>query len=340
MNNLFNILTNSTILITGATGFIGGLLVDELISMNNLYNTGINLILPVRNLKKAKEKYPIDKDQYKSITLIETSLENFQLEKLDMPIDYIFHCASTTSSSIMISNPVEVADGIVLGTKNILELARIKQIKSMVYLSSMEVYGIIDSTCGLITENMLGDVDIFSARSCYPLGKRMAEHYCHIYYKQYGLPVKIARLAQTFGYGISKDDNRVFAQFARAVINNQDIVLHTKGLSMGNYCESKDAINGLLTILVKGCDGEAYNVVNEENTMRICEMAKLVVEKIAKGKIKIIYDIPHNNTYGYARDTGLRLSSEKLRGLGWRPTKNLEEMFLELIDYMKNNNNF
>ena len=58
MNNLFNILTNSTILITGATGFIGGLLVDELISMNNLYNTGINLILPVRNLKKAKKNIP------------------------------------------------------------------------------------------------------------------------------------------------------------------------------------------------------------------------------------------------------------------------------------------
>ncbi len=335
MNILFNILTNSTILITGATGFIGGLLVDELISMNNLYNTGINLILPVRNLKKAKEKYPIDKDQYKSITLIETSLENFQLEKLDMPIDYIFHCASTTSSSIMISNPVEVADGIVLGTKNILELARIKQIKSMVYLSSMEVYGIIDSTCGLITENMLGNVDIFSARSCYPMGKRIAEHYCYTYYKEYGVPVKIARLAQTFGYGVDKDDNRVFAQFAKAAILGEDIVLHTEGLSMGNYCESKDVVNALFTILEKGQAGEAYNVVNEENTMQIRDMAKLVAEKIADGRINVVFDIPKDHSYGYAKDTQLRLSSEKLRKLGWRPTKSLEAMYRDLITWMK-----
>lgn len=334
MYNHINTLKNSTILITGATGFIGGLLVEELVAINKLYNNGIKLILPVRNLKKAQEKYHLDKDGNHSVTFIEASVEDIRPEQLDMPIDYIIHCASVTTSSVMLSNPVEVADGIVLGTKKILEIARKKKIRSMVYLSSMEVYGTIDESSGLTTENMLGDVDIFSARSCYPLGKRMAEHYCYIYHKQYGVPVKIARLAQTFGYGISKDDNRVFAQFAKAVINNEDIVLHTKGLSMGNYCESKDAVSAIFTILEKGQDGEVYNVVNEENTMRICDMAKLVAEKIAHGKIRIIYDIPDNNTYGYARDTKLRLSSGKLRSLGWKPTKNLEEMYRDLIEYL------
>lgn len=325
----------STILITGATGFIGGLLVDEILSMNRQNNAGINLILPVRNLKKARERYPEDREEYKSIALIETSLEDLKPDKLDMPVDYIFHCASATSSALMISNPVEVANGIVIGTRNILELARIKQIKSMVYLSSMEVYGTVGSDCGLVTENMMGDVDIFSARSCYPLGKRMAEHYCYIYCKEYGVPVKIARLAQVFGYGVSKDDSRVFAQFARSVINNEDIVLHTKGLSMGNYCESKDAVRALFTILEKGQDGEAYNVANEENTMRICDMAGLVAERIAEGRIRVKYDIPDKDTYGYARETHLRMSSGKLHKLGWKPTKNLEDMYKDLIDYLK-----
>lgn len=328
-----NVLNNTTILITGATGFIGGLLVNEFISMNIFNNARIKLILPIRNLQKAREKYPIQDEKYKCISFIETSLDGYQIHQIDMPIDYIFHCASVTTSSIMISNPIEVADGIVLGTKNLLELARQKKVKSMVYLSSMEVYGIINSYGQLVTEDMLGDMDIFSARSCYPLGKRMAEHYCYIYSKQYGVPVKIARLAQTFGYGISKDDNRIFAQFARSVINNENIVLHTEGLSMGNYCESKDAIRGLLIILDQGKDGEAYNIVNEENTMQIRDMAKLVTEKISKGKIKVLYNISDKHDYGYAKDTYLKLSSAKLRSLGWKPTKSLEEMYLDLIHW-------
>ena len=336
MHDIIKNFTGSTILITGATGFIGSLIAEELLEFNSLYNAGIKLILPVRNIEKASKKYPAGNDKYKEVSLLETSLADIRAEKLDMPIDYIIHCASITTSSVMVSNPVEVADGIVVGTKNILELARIKKIKSMVYLSSMEAYGVIGSDCGLVTENMLGDVDIFSARSCYPLGKRMAEHYCYIYYKQYGVPVKIARLAQVFGYGVDKNDTRVFAQFARAVINNEDIVLHTKGQSIGNYCESKDAINGIFTILERGQNGEAYNVVNEENTMRICDMAKLVAEKIAGGKIRVIYDIKDNSKLEYAKDTFLRMSSEKLRKLGWKPTKNLEDMYNDLIDYLKN----
>ena len=84
-------------------------------------------------------------------------------------------------------------------------------------------------------------------------------------------------------------------------------------------------------------DGEAYNVVNEENTMQIRDMAKLVVDDIAKGKIKIIYDIPWSNQYGYASDTGLRLSSEKLRKLGWKPRKTLKEMYTDMIKDWNNN---
>ena len=329
-----NNLANSTVLITGATGFIGGLLSNELISMNTLYNMGIKLVIPVRDIIKARQIYPPDEEKYKSITFIETSLENLHPGSFDMPIDYIFHCASTTQSAAMISCPVEVADGIVIGTKNILRLAYEKRVKSMVYLSSMEVYGVIDSDEHKITEDMLGELDIYSGRSCYPLGKRMAEHYCYIYHKQYKVPVKIARLAQVFGYGVDPDDNRVFAQFARAASSGEDIVLHTEGLSMGNYCESRDAINALLIILDRGQDGEAYNVVNEDNTMRICDMAMLVAERIAEGKIKVLYDIQKHNVFGYARDTKLRLSSEKLRKLGWKPRKNIEEMYRDLISHM------
>lgn len=332
--------TKRSILITGATGLIGRLLIKEIvdcsIGKNDIFlkkrMPKIRLILLVRNETQAKvqlanilNKTGID------IVFLETSVEVLKAHKVLDSIDYIFHCASTTKSVEMISQPIEVADGIVLGTKNVLELARQQKIKSMVYLSSMEVYGKVADTGALLLEDQLGDISLNSARSCYPLAKRMAEHYCYLYWREFGVPVKIARLAQTFGTGVSPKDERVFVQFARAVVENKDIVLRTAGTSMGNYCASEDALRAIFTILLKGVNGEVYNVTNEANTMRIREMAELVVTKIAKGHIKVQYDLDYCNTYGYPPDTGLRLSAMKLRKLGWQPTKELEEMYGDLI---------
>ena len=275
-----------------------------------------------------------------NILYVEYDLNNLQkcysnLEDLNIKPDYIIHCASPTQSSYMISNPVETIDSIVIGTKNVLELAKRFNVKSMVYLSSMEVYGQIDCSDGRrVCEDELGNIDLFNVRSSYPLGKRMAENLCYSYYKEYNVPVKIARLAQTFGKGVSKDDTRVFAQFAKAVMEEKDIVLHTLGDSMGNYCDIDDAISAIMLILEKGKLGEAYNIVNESNTMTIREMAELVTNTIAQGQIKVIYDIPNENQYGYAAKTGLRLSSEKLRQLGWKSEKNMEDMYKEMIHSM------
>lgn len=328
-------------LITGATGFIGSLIVKVLLENPDYLKGNIKIIGFVRDIEKAQRIYKNYNNNY--LKFISSDILNFaqSLEKYIIDTkenawipDYIFHCAAITKSEMMIANPVETGDGIVLGTRNVLEGVRTLKIKSMVYLSSMEVYGKVDDMGTLVTEEMLGDLNIFSARSCYPLGKRMAEQYCYSYCYEYGVPVKIARLAQTFGTGILPGENRVFAQFAKAVQENSNIVLHTDGKTMGNYCDSKDAVRALFLLLYEGLNGEAYNIVNEANTMSIRNMAKLVVDRIAHGKIEIVYEIPEENKYGYATDTGLRLSSEKLRALGWKSTKNIEEMFLDMIEWM------
>ncbi len=323
------------IMITGATGFIGYLLVRRIMEQNSEQN--ICLVLPVRDVKRAKERFKETLNSQKEVMWIETALETMDIEEINLPIDYIIHCACVTGSSEMIEHPVEVADGIVLGTKSVLELARKKQVKSMVYLSSMEVYGNVKDIGRPREEGELGEISLENPRSCYPVAKRMAEHYCHLYYSQYGVPVKVARLSQVFGRGVRLNDNRVFMQFARAVRNSKDIVLHTDGSSMGNYCESGDAVKGILTILDKGADGETYNVVNEENTMRIREMAQLVAERIAEGRIKVIYDIPEGNPFGYGVTTELKLSSQKLRKLGWKPHKDMEVMYRELLAWIEEN---
>ena len=127
------------------------------------------------------------------------------------------------------------------------------------------------------------------------------------------------------------NDHRVYMQLARAILEEKDIVLKTRGTSMGNYCAIDDAVEGIWTILWKGKDGETYNVVNEANTMRIRDMAELVAEQVAGGKVKVRVEAEDAVKNGYAPDTGLRLSGKKLQGLGWRPTKGLVEMYQEVL---------
>lgn len=309
-------------LITGATGYIGSLIATEVLKQGN------QATLIVRNKQKLKPRLK------EHVDAIEADIrERDFINKVTTSIDHIIHCAAITQSAYMIAHPVEVADTIINGTRNILELAKKTHVKSMVYLSSMEVYGKIDCSNGKrISEEQLGDIDLLETRSCYPMAKRMAENYCYLYYKEYGVPVKIARLAQTFGRDISKEDNRVFAQFANAVCRQKDIILHTKGNSVGNYCDVDDAVNGILFLLLNGESGEAYNIVNEANTMTIREMAEMVARKIANNQIGIKYDIPEDNLFGYATETGLRLSGERMKLLGWEATTSLEEMYRRLID--------
>ncbi|HBA68072.1 MAG TPA: hypothetical protein DCZ40_01770 [Lachnospiraceae bacterium] len=317
----------NTYLITGATGYIGSMLVKHITKTDK----EAHITVIVRDRAKAENMLP------SAVHFVEADLtDRVQMAALDCRCDYIIHCASITESVRMISHPVEVTESIVNTTQHVLELARRGSVKSMVYLSSMEVYGSIDCQDGCRTteeEALRGEVELLASRSCYPLGKRMAENICHSYYKEYGVPVKIARLSQTFGEGVLPSDRRVFVQFAKAVKAGSDIVLHTQGHSMGNYCGIHDAISGIMTILEKGTSGEAYNVVNENNTMTIRQMAEFVADRIAGGKIKVAYDIAKDDRHGYAADTGLRLSGKKLMSLGWKPEEALEDMYSQLIRF-------
>lgn len=323
-------------LVTGITGFLGGMAARKIMCSEDFKKGTVKIAGITRDVCKARKLF--QNTENSDFLMFESDIRNkgSLLSAIDMPIDYIIHCASVTQSAEMVRHPVETADSIVLGTCNMLELARKKQIKDMVYLSSMEVYGLVNDIGRMRMEGELGDVDLFSSRSCYPLGKRIAEHYCYLYQQEYGIPVKIARLAQTFGKSIRLDDNRVYMQFARAAYEGRDIVLKTKGDSMGNYCASDDAVDAIFTILYHGKAGEAYNVVNEANTMCIRDMAELVAGHIAGGQIDVRMELEDSGTTGYAPDTGLRLSGEKLRKLGWHPSKKLTEMYQDVIQELKN----
>lgn len=323
-----------TYFITGATGLIGGSLVRSIAETQEYIEGHCSVIVLVRDTMRFQTIFhDID---CRNIRLIEGDLCDVSLSVLiPEKLDYIIHCAAPTASAYMISHPVETADSIVLGTRNVLELARQKRVKSMVYLSSMEVYGKVPDIGRCRKEDELGEIALDNVRSCYPLAKRMAEHYCYTYAKVYGVPVKVARLAQTFGKGVRSEDRRVYMQFAKAVVEQADIVLKTRGESIGNYCATEDAISAIHLLLHKGEAGEVYNVVNEANTMRIFEMAHLVAEEVAGGVIEVVYDLEEYAKTGYAPETHLRMSGEKLRGLGWQPTKVLVDMYKDVIDTIR-----
>lgn len=312
----------TTVLVTGATGLIGVSIVRALVAIGD-----IKVIAHVRNREKAEEIYGalLQKN-------VELYVDDITKEiNVSEDIDYIFHCASITTSKTMIEKPVETICTSVEGTKNILELAKNKKSKSVIYVSSMEMYGAFNNLNHDVTEKDLGYVDNLKIRSNYPESKRLCENMCIAYMSEYNIPVKIARLAQTFGAGILPGENRVFAQFAKSAIKGKDIVLHTKGMSEGNYCYTRDCITGLLTILLKGKNGEAYNVSNPESHITIADMAYMVADKIAEGRIKVVFDIPSENKFGYAADTKMKLNSSKLQALGWKPEIGLEEAYKRMI---------
>ena len=187
-----------------------------------------------------------------------------------------------------------------------------------------------------ITENDYGYIEPLSVRSSYSEGKRMVECLCASYAHEYSVPVKIARLSQTFGPGVAYEDGRVFAEFARCALEQRDIVLHTQGHTVRSYCYTKDALSALLYILISGKAGEAYNVTNMDTAVSIKEMAELVCETIGSGKIKTVIDIPEDlASFGYNPEMIIRLDSKKLMQLGWKATIGLEEMFERLIKGMK-----
>lgn len=313
-------LEGAKFLITGATGLIGSTLVRCLLALNK----NIQITCPIRNLKKAKVTYGEDID---SICFIECELVSY-LRGLTENDDfqYIVHCASPTEGKYMIEHPVDTYMLAIDSTRAILEYARKKK-TDIVYVSSLEFYG-QNFNDKLITEDMQGYVNNTDPRSSYPLGKRAAEYLCAAYAKQFDVNAKVARLTQTFGAGVSVDDNRVFAQFARSIIAETNIVMHTKGESAKPYCYTTDCISAILYILLRGEKGEAYNVANQETYISIRDMANFLCTHF-NPQLKVV--VEEHPEMGYAPVTKLNLSTEKLRSLGWLPRYGLYEMFDRLI---------
>lgn len=315
------------IAVTGASGYIGSLLCRYIIFCNEIYNSRINLVAFGRNRKKVDEIL----QNYGQYNFEYIDFEKDSLCKVK-GIDYIVHAASITKSKTMIEKPTLVLNTAINGCRTMLELAKLNNAK-LLNISSMEAYG--DLQLGEIAqEDKLGYIDILSPRSCYPESKRFCECLCAAYSSEYSIPTISARLAQTFGVGVLKEENRAFAQFVKSAIKGEDIILNTLGKSEANYVNSIDCLEALLLLLNKGESRTIYNVVDPKSHRTILSMAELVSKTISNGVSRVVISYDKSNKAGYASDVHLRMSNDRIKKLGWCPKKDLVQSILQLRDYL------
>ena len=318
------------IVITGATGLIGSLLVKCLDAINTRYGLGMTIYGIVRNIDKAHTVFATQ-----SANVIIVPISDFGTLETSLVcgnIHYVVHAAAPTSSTYFVNKPVETFEGIVGLTKFALDRTMDLHCESMVYLSSLECYGEIHDDAELVTEEKQGYVDPLNARSSYSMGKRAAECLCYSYFCEYGTPVKIARLGQTFGAGVAADDNRVYAYIAKSAINGTDVFLKTDGLSQRNYCYTIDAVDAILRILTMGKDGEAYNVANEQTYISVRDMVTMVLNEFSPNNKLVINS---GDASCYPPITKVKMSSQKLQSLGWQARYDLIEMYKRLIEWLQ-----
>lgn len=321
-------LKGRTVFVTGATGLIGFNLICALLYANQCQRAGIKVLALVRDLAKARRKFLPQLEAREGLQLVQGTVE--ALPEITEPIDYIVHGASPTDSAYFAQKPVETALTIVRGTCQALELARQKRVRGFVFLSSMEVYG-APQTDAPIYETFPTAVNTMSTRSAYPQAKLLGENLCAAYAGEYRVPAMVLRLAQTFGAGVERDNGRVFAQFARAAVEGVNIVLKTEGASRRSYLYTADAVTALLTVLLAGTGGEAYNAANPQTYCSVLEMAELVAKEVAGHRIGVEVQLAKDGALLYPPSHKLNLQVEKLSALGWQPQVSLLEMYQRMI---------
>lgn len=325
-------LAGKTILITGAYGMLASYLVYMIIYLNEREHMDINLIVVVRSKEKFYKKFGYKKNIY----IYETEL-NKNL-KIKENIDYIIHAASLASNKYYDKYPIEVLMPNVIGTYYLLKLSEEKNVKSFLYFSTDAIYGELKSD-KTIKEDTLGFVNTLDITSCYSESKRMGETMCEAWFREKGVPIKIVRISHTYAPTMDiKNDPRVFSSFVNNIINKKDIIINSDGLSKRSFCYIVDAVRAYFLVLLKGNNGEAYNVCNNKEFWSIKELAEKLINIFPEFKLKVILQNKNNNIT--TNKNNICLDNSKIKKLGWMPKYTIEDGFKKvIISKIKENEN-
>lgn len=313
-------LKSKRILVTGAAGLIGSSLIDLLMEIDLEFGAHIEIWAFSRSQAIMQRRFSQYYPTHKNIHIIEGDICDCTLP--DIEVDYIIHAASPAHPLAYSQTPVDVMRANLLGTLNMLELAR-RSGARLLFISSGEIYGVSSDPDSAFRESDYGYIEVSDPRSCYPESKRAAETLCASYHAQYAVDTVAARLCHVYGPAITDSNSRADAQFLRNVLKHEDIVMKSPGTQVRSFCYVKDAAAGLLHILLKGNSGEAYNVANRNSVAAIRQYAETLADL---GGVKIRNEFPSEiESQGYSKVSRAVLDASKLERLGWRPRYDLEE---------------
>lgn len=307
-------LRNESILISGASGLVGSCLIDVIMHQNMHFNLNCKIYAMGRNVKKAAERFKY---------CWNNNLFSFIFHDINEPLNdenigdvgFVLHMASNTHPVAYAINPIETITTNIIGVNNMLEFAVEHNVIRFVFASSNEIYGENRGDVELFDENYCGYINSNTLRAGYPESKRCGEALCQAYRKQKSLNLVIPRFTRSYGPTMLMSDTKAISQFIKKGIASEDIVLKSAGTQYYSYTYVCDAVAGLLTVLLCGKDGEAYNITDQKSDITLKNLAQIVAEVSGT---KVVFESPDEiESTGYSTATKARLDGSKLIKLGW-----------------------
>jgi UDP-glucuronate decarboxylase len=303
------------ILVTGGAGFLGSHLCERLLA-------GGNDVVCIDNFFSGSK----DNIRHLSTHTYFELIRHDVIHPLFIEVDRIFHLACPASPIHYQHNPIKTVKTNVMGTINMLGLA--KRIKARILLTSTsEVYG--DAQVHPQNEGYWGNVNPIGLRSCYDEGKRVAETLMMDYHRQNRVDIRIARIFNTYGPRMAVDDGRVVSNFIVQALKGEDLTIYGKGTQTRSFCYVSD----LIEALVRAMDSEGFpGPMNIGNPLEftVLELAETVL-KLTRSRSRIVYKpLPPDDPVRRCPDISLAKSA-----LGWEPKIGLEEGLGKTIEYFR-----
>jgi nucleoside-diphosphate-sugar epimerase len=318
-----------TVLITGAGGALASYLVGTLLALNDLeIGPPCHVVAMVRDVERARRRLSTHLDRADFTLLAGDVVDPI---KPTRTVDFIIHAASPATGREFAADPVGTLRANIVGTDNLLQLAKRDQSQGFLFLSSGEVYG--ETGDRLISEVDYGYMDPATVRACYGEGKRAAETMCVTYAHQYGVPTYIARIMHSYGPQIDLSDGRIYSDFAADILARRDLKIMSDGRARRPFCYVTDAIIGLFTIMLRGKVAHPYNMGNDEEVWSIKELADRLTQE-AFPELQLSVDCPASvdkALYPKSHLTGGQPDLSRLRALGWSPKVDVVKGFRRTI---------
>ena len=309
-------LQGRSIMLSGATGMIGSFLADVILAKNRTEGLDCTVYALGRSEERARARFREFADDPHFVFVPYDVQQPFARDDIGTA-DYVLHLASNTHPLQYATDPIGTVTTNILGLQHMLEFAAAHGAERFAFASSNEIYGENRGDAEFFDEAYCGYIDCNTLRAGYPESKRCGEALCQAYKAQKGLDVVIPRFTRSYGPTMLMSDTKAVSQFIRKGIAREDIVLKSAGTQYYSYTYAADAVSGLLTVLLKGESGEAYNIADEASDIQLKDLAAAIAEIAGT---KVVFELPDSvEAAGYSRATKARLDGRKLKALGWAP---------------------